>query len=403
MHAYRLLLSHTETRWPLITSTIARITPGMAVLAMVLMAREAGLSYAIAGLLTGGHQLGIGVAAPVQGKLVDRYGQRAVLIPDGIGYVLGTSVLVALVLSGAAIPVVVAVAVLSGMLYPPTTACVRVLLSKRFPSGREREAAFALTAIAVELGFIIGPLAAVGVAQTAGPGWAVVIAGLLAGIGALGLASTSASRGVPTRPREREARSALGSIGVRTMVLALGAMAVAFGVIDITVPAVAEIARQPAAAGWLIAAIAGGSLIGGLVYGGGVWPGTVVDRIRVLAVVLTAGFAFIPLATSSLTLFAVALFVAGLCLAPLTICAFELIDTLALPGTQTEAQQWTQASVVAGVAVGALLAGIAVDVSGPALAFVVGAVCIGVSAVVLHARARHLVVSPRATLATEPG
>jgi predicted MFS family arabinose efflux permease len=77
----------------------------------------------------------------------------------------------------------------------------------------------------------------------------------------------------------------------------------------------------------------------------------------------------LPLTVHDLRLFAVGLFVAGVFLAPTTIVAFQLLDDLAVRGTQTEAQSWLQSAVVFGVAAGASLAGWAVDVRGPAAAF----------------------------------
>ncbi len=406
MRAYRVLLAHRDVRWPLIASTLARLTPGMIVLAVVLLMRDAGHSYAVAGLVTAAHQVGIGAVSPLQGRFADRFGQRRVLLPDALGYLAGTVLLAWLAVSGAAVPGLLVVAVLTGAVFPPSTACVRVLLSHRFPTGHERETAFALTAIAVEVGFIFGPLLAVAVAETVGAAWAVVMAGSVAAIGATGLAMTGASAAVPRRDPSVPRRSALASGGVRLMVVTLGTMAVAFGVIDIAVPAVAELAGDRSAAGWLIASIASGSLVGGLVYGGRVWPGTLVTRVRVLAVVLAVGFLILPFATGSLGRFAVALFIAGVFLSPLTIGAFELIDDLSLPGTQTEAQQWTQAAVVAGVALGATLSGAAVEHSGPPAAFLAGGLCIGVGALLVNlGRARLHRESPRRSdpLRSDPG
>ena len=393
MRAYRALLSHRDARWPLLTSTLSRLTPGMIVLAVVLAMREGGYAYAAAGVVSAAHQLGVGIASPLQGALVDRFGQPRVLVPDAIAYLVGTGALALLVESGAAVGALVVVAALTGMTYPPTTACSRVLLSRLFPSGQLRETAFALSAIAVEIGFIAGPLAAVAVAGSVGAGWSVVLAGAIACTGALGYASSTAVRAVPRRDLSLARRGALRSPGVRVMTVALGAVAVAFGVMDIVIPAVAELAGDPSAAGWLIASIAAGSLVGGLVYGGRAWPGTVVTRLRVLSCVFAAGLALVPLALGSLTTFAVALFLGGLFLAPTTICAFQLIDDLALPGTQTEAQSWTQASVVAGVAVGAALSGVSVDAGGPTQAFLVGAACVAAGAALINLRNRKLVAT----------
>jgi MFS family permease len=393
--AYRELFAHRAARWPLLTSTFSRITPGMIALAIVLLVREGGYSYAVAGLVTAGHQLGVGFASPVQGRLADRLGQSRVLRPDAVVYLAGTLGLVALVHVRAPVPWLVAVTVLTGAFYPPVTACSRVVLSRLFPTGRLRETAFAMSSIAVELGFIVGPLIAVGFAATIGAGAAVAFAGITAFVGALGYAATAVARAAPTREPGDRGGGALRSVGVRVMVVAFGAIAVAFGVIDIVVPAVAELqAEDPRVAGYLLASIAGGSLVGGVVYGGRVWPGTVASRLRVLSVVMALGLAIVPLALSSIPVFAVGLFLGGLFLGPTTICAFQLIDDLALPGTQTEAQSWTQSSVVAGVALGASLSGLAVEAGGPALALLAGAGCVGLGATIINLGHRRLQAGP---------
>jgi MFS family permease len=395
VRSYLDLLRHPDARWPVITSTFSRLTPGMIALALVLATREVGFSYAVAGLVTGAHQIGVGLGSPFQGKLVDRFGQRVVLVPDAIGYALGLTVLSALIVARAPVAALVGVAVVSGVVYPPTTACARVVLSRLFPSGALRETAFAVSSIAVELGFIVGPLVATAVAIRWGGRYAVLLAAILALLGALGFAGSRASRTTPRRDVAATGRGgALRQPGVRVMVVALGFVAVVFGAIDVVLPAVAEFAGRPEAAGSLIAAIAGGSLVGAVVYGGRVWPGVLHERLRVVMFALGGSLALVPLALPELAIFAAALFVGGLFLGPTTIVAFQLIDDLALPGTQTEAQSWTQSSVVVGVAGGAALAGQLVELGSPATALFVGAGSVGLGTLVVSLNVRRLVVAP---------
>jgi MFS family permease len=393
VNAYLDLLRHPDARWPLLTSTFSRLTPGMMALALVLMARQAGLSYAVAGLLTGAHQVGVGVGSPFQGKLVDRFGQTVVLVPDAVLYALGTVGLVVLTGVGAPVWVLVVAATVTGLVYPPTTACARVVLSRLFPSGPLRETAFAVSSIAVELGFIVGPLVATALATGVGAATAVVAAGGASLVGALGFSTTRASRLTARRDVAATGRGgALRAPGVRVMVVALGLTAVVFGAIDVVLPAIAEFAGDPGAAGSLIAAVAAGSLVGGVVYGGGVWPGELRTRLRVLLVVLAMSLALVPVALPALTPFRAALFLGGLALGPATIVAFQLIDDLSLPGTQTEAQSWTQSAVVVGVAGGATLAGQLVERGGPELALQLGAASVACGALVATVWSRHLAV-----------
>jgi len=383
-------LAHRDARWPLVTSMVSRLTPGMMILALVLLLREHGYSYAAAGIVSAGHQLGVGLASPLQGRLVDRYGQVRILPPDAILYLAGTLALAFAAGAEALVPLLVLIALVTGAFYPPVTASSRILLSRLFPTGRLRETAFALSSVSVELGFVVGPVVAVWVAEAASAEWSVVVAGLASAVGALSYAATGAARATPRRVGNRPSGGALRSPGVRVIVLAVGLAAIAFGVLDITVPAVAELAGDRSDAGRLIATLAGGSLLSGIIYGARSWPGTLVTRLRVVALGLAAGMLLLPLMVSALPLFTVGLFGAGVFLAPTMICAFQLLDDLAIRGTQTEAQAWLQSSVVFGVAGGASLAGLAVDHDGPGLAFLVGAVGVGIGAGILNLRASVL-------------
>ncbi len=386
MRAYLELFGHRHARWPLVTSMVSRLTPGMMILALVLLLREHDYGYAAAGIVSAGHQLGVGLASPVQGRLVDRYGQVRVLLPDALLYLAGTILLATTAAAGGPVPLLVVVALVTGAFFPPVTAASRVLLSRLFPTGQLRETAFALSSISVELGFVVGPLVAVAIAEASTAGWSVVLAGAAAAVGSLGYSTTGAARAMPRREGSRPAGGALRAEGVRVIVLAVGLAAIAFGVLDITVPAVAEFSGDRAAAGRLIATLAAGSLLSGVVYGGRMWPGSLPVRLRFFAAALAAGMLLLPLTVHDLRLFAVGLFAAGVFLAPTTICAFQLLDDLAIRGTQTEAQAWVQTSVVFGVALGTTAAGFAVDNAGPAVAFLAGAAGVGIGAGVLQVR-----------------
>ncbi|MFP4636216.1 MAG: MFS transporter, partial [Nitriliruptoraceae bacterium] len=179
---------------------------------------------------------------------------------------------------------------------------------------------------------------------------------------------------------------ALRSVGVRVLVGAIGFIAVAIGVVELVVPAVAETAGRSTAIGSvLLAAIAAGSLLGRLVYGGRTWPGTLVQRVRLLVVALVGGLLLVSVATAHLVVFGAALFVGGMFLAPTMICTFQLLDDNAIAGTQVEAQSWLQTSVVFGVAAGTAGAGWVVDSAGPLWALLAGAAAVGIGATVLNA------------------
>ena len=78
-YAEVLRVPHVAT---LVAATlVARFPIGINALALILYLREQTGSYAVAGVVAGGLAAGSGVGAPVQGRLVDRFGQRRVLVP----------------------------------------------------------------------------------------------------------------------------------------------------------------------------------------------------------------------------------------------------------------------------------------------------------------------------------
>ena len=65
---------------------VARLPMGMSALALVLLVRGAGGSYAGAGIASGAYAIASGISAPIGGRLVDRRRPTAVLIVYGIAF-----------------------------------------------------------------------------------------------------------------------------------------------------------------------------------------------------------------------------------------------------------------------------------------------------------------------------
>lgn len=359
-----------------LAAAVGRITVGMVVIGLVLLARRSGYSYAEAGLLAGAHSIGIGLIGPIQGRLADRFGQHRVLLVDAVAYFAALVAVASLVASAAALPAVLAVALLAGAVNPPLPACARVAWRTRY--GPElREAAFSLDAVMIEAGFILGPVLAVVLVESVAPGAGVVGAGVAALVGAGGFALTDVSRSVTgSIGSGRSLIGALGSVGVRWSLLVFLLISVVFGVVDIVVPAITEEAGRPAAAGVLLALFASGSLVGGIVYGSRDWPGTLLGRLRIFVLSFGVLLAATPFVATSVTGLGVALLVAGCAIAPMAICLFQVIDELALAGTATEALTWASSSNVAGAAAGAVIAGVLVERSGPGWAMAAGAMAV---------------------------
>jgi predicted MFS family arabinose efflux permease len=141
------------------------------------------------------------------------------------------------------------------------------------------------------------------------------------------------------------------------------------GALALGLPALASHLGVRAASGPLLAMLSLGSLGGGLIHGGRSWRAPARSRYRALlglAGVLALPVAAAPNVPVALLLSAVA----GVPWAAMMSCQFSLVNTVAHPGTATEAFAWNTSALVIGIAAGTALAGVLVDaigVSGPVI------------------------------------
>jgi MFS family permease len=371
---------------------IGRIPNGMAPLATVLLVRGEGRSYAAAGAVAAATSLAIAIGWPLWGRIVDRTGQARVLCWLAFAYSAALVALAVFATRGAPLLVLIACAAISGVTNAPIGACMRALWPSLVSADGMRDTAYAFEAWVQEVFFIAGPLLVALITALAAPWVAVVTAAALAGIGTLWFAFAPAVRAVPPSTHASSRAGALGSAGLRTVMLSSFAVGTAFGVVEVLMPAFAEAHGSRANGGFALASFACGSLLGGL------WIGTRAPAQRLgrrfalllgaLALALTP-----PLFAPSLPLMCVFMLVAGLPIAPAFAASYGLVGSLAVPGTTTEAFAWLTTAIVTGVALGTSAGGVAVEHLGLTGALALAAPCVGVAA--LAAVVRHAsLVSP---------
>src|SRR4051794_41323984 len=73
---YKALVGLPEARWPLVFSIAGSMPIGMYGLAILLLVRDANGSFAVAGRVVGAFGLANALGAVVQGRPMDRLGQR---------------------------------------------------------------------------------------------------------------------------------------------------------------------------------------------------------------------------------------------------------------------------------------------------------------------------------------
>ena len=218
----------------------------MNILAVILLLRAAGFDYAEVGIITAASGLSVGFAAPVLGRVIDRVGQTKVLLTAAVFTAISGTAFVVAVLEGASATLVTVLAFVAGLCVPPVSPSLRSLLPSLV--GRERlDTAFALDALLLELVFVAGPLLAAGIATAISPQVAFLTGVAFQAAGGLGVAASPYSRRWRPEPHEPGTRraGALGTSGIRVLVLALALTAVALGALEIAHPRVRRGARHP--------------------------------------------------------------------------------------------------------------------------------------------------------------
>jgi MFS family permease len=371
---------------------IGRLPNGMAPLATVLLLRGEGRSYAVAGVVVAAGSIASAIGWPLWGRLADRIGQVPVLVPLGIAYPAAFSLLALLATQGAPVAALVVCSTLAGATLPPLGACMRALWPSLLATQGLRDTAYALEAWLQELFFVFGPLITAAIAVLASPWAAVLAAAAFAGIGTLWFALTPSVRALERSPRSPSRAGALGSAAVRTVMLSTFATGIAFGVVEVTMPAFGEAHGSRAQGGFALSCFALGSLLGG------VWVGTRPPS-RGLATRFTLALAALalallpPLVAPSIPVMCALMLIAGVPIAPMFASSYGLVDELAVPGTTTEAFALLGTAIVAGLSLGTSVSGAAIDQFGLTGALAVAAPCVGAAALLALARSESLAVS----------
>jgi MFS family permease len=344
---------------------LGRLPNGMAGLVILLFVRAHGGDYTLGGALAAGYVVAMAVGQPVLGRLMDRAGQRRVLIPAAVAAAAGFTLPAVTGLHP--LPVTTGAILLAGFATPPLEAGLRALWPVVLKDPAQVAVAYGLDAAAQELLFICGPLLVIAAAVIS-PEAALLLTALLGVAGTLVVVSSVPSRDWRGRPRTADWAGPLRSPGLRTMLAALACAATALGVIGVAAVTYAENRHSSTASGLLLAANAGGAFAGGLVYAARRPSGPAHRRLPWLVGGLALGYLPLSLAPA-LPLMLVLAMVGGVFLAPVLACTFTLVDELAPQGTVTEAFAWVVTAMAGGAALGSAVAGRAGDLSGPSGAF----------------------------------
>ena len=378
----------------LLASMLARLPYGLYALAAILYLAEARDSYVVAGLVDGAFGLGAAAGAPLQSRIIDRIGQRRVLLPAALVDVTATGGLIALTETGAPSGALVACGLVGGVAVPNVGGALRA----RGPELLRRRddllaAAFAVDSVAWEVLFTTGPLLAAVIVAVASPVTALVLCAACSLLGTAAFVTRPPSRA--WRPgAEAGSHGALGALrssGVRTVTFAAIPVGFCFGAVEISLPAFADEHGVAELAGVLLATWSVDSVVGGLAYGARTWRRPLGSIYVGLSVLLPLGY--LPaLLASSVPAMALLILPAGLMMAPQAAACNQLIGNLAPPGAVTEAYAWPVTATLLGFAPGTALGGVLVEEVGWHACFAAAALTAAIGAAVVYGYRRTLIV-----------
>ena len=362
-----------------LAALVGRMPIAMLGIGTVLLVQDRRGSYALAGLVSGAYAVGVAVLGPGLSRLVDRRGQRQVLrwaIGLSAAGVLG---LVAATGTAAPAGVLVGCAAVMSAASSQLGSCVRARWScaLRDRPG-EVSRAYAWESVVDEVVFVLGPLVVV-LCALLDPAVGLLAALALGTAGTLAfLAQRATEPPVQPVPASR-ARGALASPGLRTLTLSMLCVGVLFGTVEVSMVAFSEQRGSPAGGGLLLALVAAGSAVAGLVYGALHWRASARRRYLLGTAFLAVGLLPLLLAPT-VAWMAPAALLAGFAISPTLIVAFGLVDELVPVAARTEGFSWLNSGLGVGVAGGFAVSGAVADGAGARAAFLValgGAVAAG--------------------------
>ncbi len=363
-----LLRQPTWRRWTL-ASFLARLPATMTLLGLVLLGRQVGGSVAAGALLSGAAMLAAGGSALWRGRMLDRAELGRGLRRDAL---LTATVLLAIAAAaagGAPFGALLGLALAQGVAMAALTGGFRALL----PAVVAREdlpRANAVEAVAAEIAFVAGPALAGILALLVGP------EGVLVAMAASAIAAALLTLVLPTLPPAEARPSGMPwqIPGVAPILGLVFVVAVGVGAVEALTPAHVEgFGADPALAGPLLALLALGSGLGGLV--ASLRVDALTGEARPAGWLLLALAALVaPIAmTAGPVGLGVLLLAAGAPIAPLNALGTIRLQRIVPPGRHAEGFSLYLAAIMLGAGLGQSAVGAALPALGSGPLFLLAA------------------------------
>lgn len=378
----------------------------MLTISLVLFVEHTTGSYGTAGAVAAATGVAMAVCAPRGGRLADRFGQRAVLVPGIALHAVSVGALVALGLMHAPAWALFTAAVPTGATVPQVGPMVRSRWAVALDGASARpsplmQTAAAFESVTDEFTFVIGPVLATALCTGVHPAAGLIAEATLTLAGGSLFAAQRKTAPVPqcAAPGGAPRRgSALSVPGVRPLVIAFLGIGAVFGGMQVSITAFTQEAGHPGLSGVVYGTFAAGNMLAGVAYGAIAWRRS--PRRRLLLAYAALTLACVPLwAVQSLPVLGVLGLVVGLCIAPALITGYTLVDALVPATARTEAFTWLTGAVALGQAAAVTVAGLLADHAGSHAGFTVPLTGTVIALVMLAGLRGDLVPAPRSVVA----
>jgi MFS family permease len=360
----------------LVVAFLSRMPIGMVGFSMLMFLREALGNYALAGLAVGVNFVSMAIAAPIQGRIIDRHGPEKLLHVTAVVTTLALCSLMWATLAGMPFLVIAVLASLAGIFANPITTLTRTMWRHLFDDEDDRRTAFAMDAVLIELNFTLGPamvafmLAVFGATAAFGLTIAVVAASAV-----IYMASGTLKLFKRVTTTERHLLGPLTEPRLWVVFIAMLGITTGFGILEVGYPAFATYLGMGALAGVLLAINSLGSATGGALYGGLHFKSPIERQFAVCMVLMA-----FPFGAHALLLdpyfFGVLAFLSGALIAPTLTAHAVLVSRLAPPKYATEAFTWSSTFIVSGLGLGMATGGALAEHAGLPTMFLVAAALI---------------------------
>ena len=382
-----------------VVALFARMPIGMVGFSMLMFLRDACGNFELAGSAVGAGFIAMAITAPIQGRLIDRFGPRPVLKVTGVMHPLTLGSIIVSAKLGMPFAVTVACAALSGAFVSPITTLTRTLWRHRFEREEDRRIAYALDAVAIEINFTLGP-ALIAVVLAAFDATVAFMLSIVVVFAAFLIYFFSRAIGYfkSDAAAERHLFGPLTEPRLWLVFIATLGLTTSFGLLEVGYPAYGTSLSLPALGGILLAVNSVGSAVGGTLYGGLHFKASI-ERQFAAALGLMALPLVVHVFFMDLPVFTVTAFFAGALIAPSIAAQNVLVSRLAPAMYATEAFMWSSTFIVTGLGAGMALGGALVENVGLRENFAMGAIIVAAMALLALTMDASSARTPRASRA----